>query len=550
MYNFTTETQGLDTFLVHEISEETQLDTAGLGMLLNNRVSGLCPVSSIEIDNRKTIRYQVSSQIPLQQFFMDKVDKKRFLTVLNNILTAIDNMEDFMLDPGMLLLDRQYIFVNVGTLQTNLIYYPVLSDRHEFRLDNFIKSMIMNTEFDPNEQDNYVTMLISYLNCGEKLTIAEIKQYISLLLSSTNHKPQQQTTAAYASQQPYMNGAVQQPAMNMGTQPYMTQTPQQSGSMQQPMSAPMASAPVNGGFAVPNAAMASQQPAAPQQPAKKKSLLEMLGLSSSKSKKDKPKKEKASKADKKSKKDIVTPSGMVIPNMDNTKSSTLPQPPRPAGAPSLPQQNQVLQQPANNVVPPVTQQPVITNIPPVQPSKPPIITNIPPMPSQPVINNVPQQPVITNITPMQQQPVNNHAPQQPLQFEQDYTSTANFGETVVLGTDTAGETTVLNAGYNTVQKQMNPYLIRKKTGERVEINKNVFRIGKEKNYVDYCISDNSAVSRSHADIIKKDNEFYIVDNNSLNHTFLNSKQIPSSQMQKLSDYMIIQLADEIFEFRL
>lgn len=503
MYNFTTETQGLDTFLVHEISGETQLDTAGLGMLLNNRISGLCPVSSIEIDNRKTIRYQVSSQIPLQQFFMDKVDKKRFLTVLNNILTAIDNMEDFMLDPGMLLLDRQYIFVNVGTLQTNLIYYPVLSDRHEFQLDNFIKSMIMNTEFDPNEQDNYVTMLISYLNCGEKLTIAEIKQYISLLLSSTNHKPQQQTTAAYASQQPFMNGAVQHPAMNMGAQPYMTQTPQQSGSMQQPMAAPVASAPVNGGFAVPNAAMTSQQPAASQQPAKKKSLLEMLGLSSSKSKKDKPKKEKASKADKKSKKDIVTPSGMVIPN-----------------------------------------------IPPVQPSKPPIITNIPPMPSQPVVNNVPQQPIITNIPPVQSQPVNNHTQQQPLQFEQDYTSTANFGETVVLGTDTAGETTVLNAGYNTVQKQMNPYLIRKKTGERVEINKNVFRIGKEKNYVDYCISDNSAVSRSHADIIKKDNEFYIVDNNSLNHTFLNSKQIPSSQMQKLSDYMIIQLADEIFEFRL
>ena len=240
----------------------------------------------------------------------------------------------------------------------------------------------------------------------------------------------------------------------------------------------------------------------------------------------------------------------IIPNMDNTKSSTLPQPPRPAGVPSLPQQNQVLQQPVNNVVPPATQQPVITNVPPVQLSKPPIITNIPPMPSQPVMNNVSQQPIITNIPPVQPQPVNNHTPQQPLQFEQDYTSTANFGETVVLGTDTAGETTVLNAGYNTVQKQMNPYLIRKKTGERVEINKNVFRIGKEKNYVDYCISDNSAVSRSHADIIKKDNEFYIVDNNSLNHTFLNSKQIPSSQMQKLSDYMIIQLADEIFEFRL
>ena len=543
MYNFTTETQGLDTFLVHEISGETQLDTAGLGMLLNNRISGLCPVSSIEIDNKKMIRYQVSSQIPLQQFFMDKVDKKRFLTVLNNILTAIDNMEDFMLDPGMLLLDRQYIFVNVGTLQTNLIYYPVLSDRHEFQLDNFIKSMIMNTEFDPNEQDNYVTMLISYLNCGEKLTIAEIKQYVNTLLSA-GPKPQQQTSAAYVSQQPVMNGAVQQPAMNMGAQPYMTQ--QQTGSMQQPM----ASVPVNGGTAIPKVAMPPQQPAAPQQPKKKKGILEMLGLSSSKSKKEKPKKEKSSKADKKSKQNTTVPSGMLIPGMDNGKGSTLPQPPRPTGAPIVPQQNQVLQQPVNNVVPPATQQPVITNVPPVQLSKPPIITNIPPMPSQPVMNNVSQQPIITNIPPVQPQPVNNHTPQQPLQFEQDYTSTANFGETVVLGTDTAGETTVLNAGYNTVQKQMNPYLIRKKTGERVEINKSVFHIGKEKNYVDYCISDNSAVSRSHADIIKKDNEFYIVDNNSLNHTFLNNKQIPSSQMQKLSDYMTIQMADEVFEFRL
>lgn len=92
-----------------------------------------------------------------------------------------------------------------------------------------------------------------------------------------------------------MNGAVQHPAMNMGAQPYMTQTPQQSGSMQQPMAAPVASAPVNGGFAVPNAAMTSQQPAASQQPAKKKSLLEMLGLSSSKSKKDKTQERKSVK---------------------------------------------------------------------------------------------------------------------------------------------------------------------------------------------------------------------------------------------------------------
>lgn len=121
---------------------------------------------------------------------------------------------------------------------------------------------------------------------------------------------------------------------------------------------------------------------------------------------------------------------------------------------------------------------------------------------------------------------------------------------MVLGAEKAGATTVLNEGYNTVQRQRNPMLLRKKTNEKVEINKNIFRIGKEMSYVDYCIADNTAVSRSHADIIRKNDEFYIVDNNSLNHTFLNGIQIPSSQMQKLEDYMVIKLADEIFEFTL
>ena len=56
-------------------------------------------------------------------------------------------------------------------------------------------------------------------------------------------------------------------------------------------------------------------------------------------------------------------------------------------------------------------------------------------------------------------------------------------------------------------------LIRKKNNERITITKAVFKIGKERRKVDYCISDNTNISRSHADVVFKDGQFFIIDNN-------------------------------------
>lgn len=55
------------------------------------------------------------------------------------------------------------------------------------------------------------------------------------------------------------------------------------------------------------------------------------------------------------------------------------------------------------------------------------------------------------------------------------------------------------------------YLIREKTKEHILIDKPVFRVGKEKSYVDCFINDNNAVSRIHADFIKDGERCYIKD---------------------------------------
>lgn len=92
-----------------------------------------------------------------------------------------------------------------------------------------------------------------------------------------------------------------------------------------------------------------------------------------------------------------------------------------------------------------------------------------------------------------------------------------------------------------------PILHRKVTGESVQINKPVFRIGKERSYVDLFINNN-AVSRSHADIITRGERYFVVDLNSKNRTFINDRILPIQQEVEIFDGDQLRLADEEFVF--
>jgi len=121
--------------------------------------------------------------------------------------------------------------------------------------------------------------------------------------------------------------------------------------------------------------------------------------------------------------------------------------------------------------------------------------------------------------------------------------------------DGSNETTALVAdedpetGLLVEEVKVRPYIVRIQDSEKVEVNKPVFRIGKEKSYVDYFVTNNSAVSRLHADIItKENNRFFISDNNSTNGTFINGRLIPEKTETEIFDGDELKLANERFEF--
>lgn len=86
------------------------------------------------------------------------------------------------------------------------------------------------------------------------------------------------------------------------------------------------------------------------------------------------------------------------------------------------------------------------------------------------------------------------------------------------------------------------------TGEMISINKAVFRLGKERSYVDYFVNNNNAVSRSHADIIQRGKDYFIKDLNSKNFTYVNGQKIPVQVEIQINDGDRIKLANEEFVF--
>ena len=78
--------------------------------------------------------------------------------------------------------------------------------------------------------------------------------------------------------------------------------------------------------------------------------------------------------------------------------------------------------------------------------------------------------------------------------------------------------------------------------EKIYVNKFPFRIGKMEGVTDYRIQ-NSAVSRKHADIIKEQGQYFVMDLGSTNGTYLGGRRIQTGIKELLSDGAIVRFAN-------
>ena len=165
---FTFENSGSNTYLVYEISNEEKIDTICIGMVTNNDIEGIVPFIFTQMDSKKYLKYNITSKITLERFLASTVTRMQLLNVFSSIANAIINVEDYMIDLDMLLLDMEHIYVNVGSYQAQIIPLP-FKIKSELSLSDFFKNIMSNTQFYTTENSDYVGRIISFKSTWEFL---------------------------------------------------------------------------------------------------------------------------------------------------------------------------------------------------------------------------------------------------------------------------------------------------------------------------------------------------------------------------------------------
>lgn len=601
MYTFTYDSQGSHSYLVYRLTDTDRIDTLSLGMITHNQIEGLLPAIYQQKDENQYLKYNISSRISLRQFYAETVNRRQLLGVVSGITNALLRAEEYMIDPDTLLLEMDYIFVDVSSCRAYMVCLPVIDTAAESgaggkpadineKVSLFLKDIIFRTQFDQSENLGYVAQIISFMNRPQAFSLPDFRDFLRHLAGD----PIGQGSAAapypsagapltggpYAGAPPAGAAPVGDPhfgappaesrpvdASQTSIPPYGPRPPAPSAGAPAPSYAVSPSSPPGqrmqpspqgaaGAPSIPPVAPAPESPprrkkekspqmkpvqpmppaggtgsAAPASGEKKMSFMYLMMHYSKENKAiyDAQKKQQAA------------PPGIAgfqqgaapAPAAQRGGFPGKPEPPAAPGTPPVPFSIPGVKEeiPGSRqqypTAPPVTKQPLQPPVPVSAPAQKPAPSPVPP----PFPAQRPAYPPMPAPAPSAAGPV-------------------SFGETTSLTGSSQKDTTVLGAAVKQEPRESFPYLIRQSNQERIPLSKPLFRIGKEKSFVDYFIGDNTAISRSHAHIITRDGRFFVVDTNSTNHTYHNGQMIPANQETELKHGDSIRLANESFEFRM
>lgn len=543
MKEFKYENQGASSFLVYQLKEEDVLDNISLNMLTSNKAKGLASTNYMQMDTQRFIRYTITGKITANQFFARPVTKQSFMGIFKGITEAMVSAEEYMLDPACILLDLNQIYTDVSTGETECICLPVENEKEHKDQREFLKSVMFQAQFENPEEGSYVTRILNYLN---SIPVFSSLDFLNLLTEMEREGKKDRTPLAPAAKESLQQGvaefgnAVANSSVGGMAASFFEQSSLSSvGALKQENAVEEAIPDIPVPDDIPkeerislfyllqhyNNNRAKEYMAQQKQLKARKEALKKIELAKKGGKKKSAAsfnlpggKAKTASAAPKAKKPASGGFSFQIPGKESRKDKPGEDLSGIKSLPNAPINSQG--NPAGNLK---VSAPVGAgmNIPKSNPS----VAKGTLQPAKP-------SPLFSN----QQEAVGN--------------GRRNFGDTTVLHSGFRGEETSVLNYTKAPDTPKQPYLLRIKNGERIPITGNIFRLGKEEKFVDYVIHDNEAISRSHANIISRNGQYFLQDNNSTNHSFLNGQQCISNVELPLQDKASIRLGNEEFQFLL
>ena len=543
MKEFKYENQGASSFLVYQLKEEDVLDNISLNMLTSNKAKGLASTNYMQMDTQRFIRYTITGKITANQFFARPVTKQSFMGIFKGITEAMVSAEEYMLDPACILLDLNQIYTDVSTGETECICLPVENEKEQKDQREFLKSVMFQAQFENPEEGSYVTRILNYLN---SIPVFSSLDFLNLLTEMEREGKKDRTPPAPAAKESLQQGVAEfgnavanSSVGGMAASFFEQSSLSPAGALKQENAVEEAIPDIPVPDDIPkeerislfyllqhyNNNRAKEYMAQQKQLKARKEALKKIELAKKGGKKKSAAsfnlpggKAKTASAAPKAKKPASGGFSFQVPGKESGKDKPGEDLSGIKSLPNAPINSQG--NPAGNLK---VSAPVGAgmNIPKSNPS----VAKGTLQPAKP-------SPLFSN----QQEAVGN--------------GRRNFGDTTVLHSGFRGEETSVLNYTKAPDTPKQPYLLRIKNGERIPITGNIFRLGKEEKFVDYVIHDNEAISRSHANIISRNGQYFLQDNNSTNHSFLNGQQCISNVELPLQDKASIRLGNEEFQFLL
>lgn len=533
------------------------IDAKVYDMSRSGSMPEMAPCDMQENAGVRVFNYQIDDKKPLAEILRQEMNKKEILTLLYNILHALEMFGKNMVSLSYVARDEQCVFVSPETYDVCFIVAPVqkeVTDLNDVRA--FVKSVIVDARYSENDNDNYVARLINCANMRGTFSNSDMKNEVKAMLAeagidaaeidrmkelSTN-APKGGNSHILRGESPKvsrlevmrnnarMNGYAQPMGPNgqmpngmppmgmppMGMPPMGPNGPMGSnGQMpngQVPNGMPpMGMPPMGPNGPIPNGPMGSNgMPPVGVPPMEEPVKPEMAGAQPQG---DKPENVETVEAEAQDvKPEIVEPPVEAEPQdvkpeavepAETEAQDVKPEPAEPVE--TQPQEIKPIPLMQGNPfggrpIPPVPPMPQMQQNPQGQPVPPmPQMQPVPPMPQMQPVPPMPQTPPMPQAQPVQGNPFDG-APA--------------------------------------------PYFLRVKTGERISLDKAEFKIGHKARLVDYAITDNSAISRVHCVITKRNGVCFISDNKSTNGTFVNGEELKAGEEKFLTNNAIVILGDE------
>ena len=515
MGKWSLENTNMGSMLNYVIDEGEVIDTVALGMLTHNNINGFLPMSEYVVDGVKCFKYNLKSMVPLNKMISGVVNRKQYLTLISGIAKVMMSCDDYMIEFSTVMLENEYIYINAATNQPGLICLPIERPYTPGREKLFLKELTISLQFNQSENCDYIAKIISVINNGSGLDFSELHLAAERMLNENGAArnvplPQAVSQGVLPQNQPNQQILPQQPSPVKMQQPVQTPpsvnpvadhkpTPPVTPVVNQqpipPVNHEVKSASVSGGSSLFGGInIPGKTPAQQAVPSNIKTSPKPVGDKSSESEHDGKKGLLGSLFGKKDKKAVIPQSGIggiAIPGQPAAGGVGVPQP-------NVPAEN--INRQAGIAIP--------GRDAPVDLSQ-----------------NKPVYPTQTN---------NNAIPQPaPMPSQANDISWADEATVMIFDDDPAPAN--------------KPYLMSRTTSKIYYINNEPYKIGKKSEVVNLFINV-PTVSRVHAIILTHGDDYYIMDNNSSNHTYMNGVMLEPNREYKLENKALLRFHKEEFTF--